>query len=69
MGFPDSSVVKNPPANAGDAGDMGSIPWKGWEYPLEKEMVSHSNILPWKIQWTEETGGLQPMGLQRVRHD
>ena len=40
-----------------------------WEDPLEKDMVTHSNILAWRIPWTEETGGLQSMGLQRVRHD
>ena len=32
-------------------------------------MATHCSILPWKILWTEEPGGLQPMGLQRVRHD
>ena len=36
----------------------------GWEGPLEKEMVTHSSILAWRIPWTEETGGLQPTGLQ-----
>ena len=41
----------------------------GWEDLLEKEMVTHSSILAWRIPWTEEPGGLQPMGLQRVRHD
>ena len=41
----------------------------GWEDPLEKEMATHSSILAWKISWTEEPGGLQSMGLQRVRHD
>ena len=41
----------------------------GWEDPLEKEMATHSNILAWKIPWTEEPGGLQSMGSQRVRHD
>ena len=40
-----------------------------WEDPLEKEMATHSSILAWKIPRTEETGMLQPMGLQRVRHD
>ena len=39
------------------------------EDPLEKEMATHSSTLPWKIPWTEEPGGLQSMGLQRVRHD
>ena len=41
----------------------------GWEDPLEEEMVTHSSILTWKIQWTKEPGGLQSMGSQRVRHD
>ena len=41
----------------------------GWEDALKKEMVTHSRIFAWKISWTEELDGLQPMGLQRVRHD
>ena len=41
----------------------------GWEDPLEEEIATHSNILAWKIPWTEEPGGLQSIGLQRVRHD
>ena len=41
----------------------------GWEDLLEKEMATHSNILAWKIPWTEKPGGLQSMGLQRVRQD
>ena len=41
----------------------------GGEDPLEKDMATHSSILVWKIPWTEEPGGLQSMGLQRVRHD
>ena len=36
----------------------------GQEDPLEKEMVTHSSILAWRIPWTEESGGLQPIGLQ-----
>ena len=40
-----------------------------WEDALEKEMATHSSILAWRIPWTEEPGGLQSMGLQRVRHD
>ena len=39
------------------------------ENPLEKEMATHSSILAWRIPWTEEPGGLQSMGLQRVRHN
>ena len=45
------------------------VPSLGWEDPLEKEMGTHSSILAWRIPWTEEPGGLQPMGLQRVRHN
>ena len=41
----------------------------GWEDALEEEMTTHSSILAWKISGTEEPGGLQSMGLQRVRHD
>ena len=41
----------------------------GWEDPLEKEMATHSSILAWRILWTEESGGPQSMGSQRVRHD
>ena len=41
----------------------------GWEDLLEKGMATHSNILAWRIPRTEEPGGLQPMGLQRVGHD
>ena len=40
-----------------------------WEDPLEKEMAAHSSTLAWKIPWTEEHGGLQSMGSQRVGHD
>ena len=41
----------------------------GGKEPLEEGMVTHSNILAWSIPWTEEPGGLQSMGSQRVRHD
>ena len=41
----------------------------GREDPLEEGMAIHSSILAWRIPWTEEPGGLQSMGLQRVRHD
>ena len=44
---------------------VGSL---GQEDPLEGEMATHSSVLAWSIPWTEEPGGLQPMGLQRVRH-
>ena len=64
MGFPGDLVVKNPPA-------MQEI-WVrslGQEVPLEEEMATHSSILAWGIPWTEEPGGLQSVGLQRVGHD
>jgi len=41
----------------------------GWEDPLEKEMVTDSSILAWRIPWTEKSGGLQTMRSQRVGHD
>ena len=41
----------------------------GQEDPLEKEMATHSSILSWRIPWIEEPGGLQSIGLQRVRHN
>ena len=40
-----------------------------WEDPLEKEMATHSSFLAWRIPWTEEPGGLQSLGSQRVRHN
>ena len=49
--------------------------WKTWvqslgrEDLLEEDMATHSSILAWRIPWTEEPGGLQSRGLQRVRHD
>ena len=56
--------VKKPPANTRDAG------WSlGWEEPLEEGMATYSRILTGKIPWTEEPGGLQFVGLQRVRPD
>ena len=55
-------MVKNLPANVGD---LDLIP--GQEDLLEKEMATHSHILAWEIPGTEELGGLQSMGLQRVR--
>ena len=55
-------MVKNPPASAGDVRDGGSVP--GWGRSLEEEMATHASILAWRIPWTEEPGGLQPMGSQ-----
>ena len=57
-------VVKNLPAV-----QKTRVRSLGWEDPLEKEMVTHFSILAWKISWTEEPGGLQSMGSQRVGHD
>ena len=42
---------------------------QGWEEPLEKGKATQSSVLAWKIPWTKEPGGLQTMGLQRVRTD
>ena len=53
-------VVKNPPVNAADLRDKGSIPnQQGGEDPLDKEMATHSSTVAWRIPWTEEPGGLQ----------
>ena len=41
----------------------------GWDDPLEKEMATHSSAVAWRIPWTEEPGGLQSIGSQRVRYD
>ena len=54
-------VVKNPPAKAGDIRDLGLIP--RCEDPLEEGMANHSSIHSCRIPWTEEPGGLQPIGL------
>ena len=61
--FPGDSVIKNPPAK--------QETWFQslcWEAPMEMEMATHSGILAWIIQWTEEPGGLQSIGSQRVRY-
>ena len=60
-------VVKNLPAYAGDMRDEGSI--FGWGRSLEEGMVTHSNILAWRIPWTEEPGRLQFIRSQRVAHN
>ena len=65
--IPGGSVVKNLPTSAGDTGDVAST--LGQEDPLEKEMATHSNILAWRIPWTEEPSGLHSMGSQKVRHN
>ena len=67
VGFPCDSVVKNLPA-VQKVEEMW-VQSLSQEDPLEQEMATHSSILAWKIPWTEEPGGLQSMGLQRVGHD
>ena len=62
-------VVKNPPANVGNTGSIPTNSDTGWEDPLEEDMATQSNILAWRIPWTEEPGGLQSRGSQRVIHD
>jgi len=57
-----AQVVKNLPAM-----QETWVQSLGWEDPLEKGMATHSSILAWRIPWTEETGRLQSMELQRVR--
>ena len=58
-------MVKNPPMQETQKSRVQSL---GYEDPLEEEMATHSSILAWKIPWTEETGELQSMESQRVRH-
>ena len=59
-----AQMVKNPPAMP------ETLLWfLGREDPLEKGEAAHSRILAWEISWTEEPGGLQSMGSQRIRHD
>jgi len=60
-------VVKNPPANAGDTGDV--VQSLGQEDSLEKETATHSSIFAWEIPWTEEPGRLESMGSKRLGHD
>ena len=60
-GFPSGSVVKNPPAL------QETQIWPlGWDDPLEEETATRCRTLAWRILWTEEPGGLQPIGSQRV---
>ena len=63
QGFSGGPAVKSPAASAGA---VGSIPGTG--NSLEKEMATHSSILAWEVPQTEEPGGLQSVGLQRVGH-
>ena len=64
MGFPGGSWVKNPPVT-----QEPQVQSLGLEDPLEEGMANHSDILAWRIPWTEEPGWLQSIGLQRVRHN
>ena len=59
-----AQLVKNSPAM-----QEARVQFLGWEVPLEKEMATHSSIPAWEISWTEEPGGLQSMGSQKVGHD
>ena len=63
-GFPGGSDGKESTWNAGDP-----VPNPGQEDPLEQGMATYSSILAWRLPRTEEPGGLQSMGLQRVRHN
>ena len=67
MGFPDGLGVKNLSANAGAAGDTGSIPESG-RFPREGNGNQLQLINARIIPWTKELVGLEAMGLQRVRH-
>ena len=67
LGFPSDSPLKNMPVMQ-DVLEMW-VQSLGQEDPMEKEMATHSSILPWKIPWTKEPGSLQSMGSQRVTHD
>ena len=63
LGFPGGSAVKNLPAV-----QETRVQSLSWEDSLEESRATHSSILAWRIPWTEEPGGLQSMGSQRVRH-
>ena len=60
-------MEKNLPVRAGDMRGEGWIPGAG--RCLEEGMATHSSTPDWRIPWTEEPGGLQSMGSQKVRHD
>ena len=67
ISFPSGSGVKNLPALQ-EVQEM-LVRSLGWEDPLEEGTATHSSILAWRIPWTEEPGGLQSIGLQRVGND
>ena len=64
-------MVKNLPGDTRDIQETQEtrVQFLGEEGPLEEGVATHSNILAWRIPWTEEPGGLQSMGSQRVGHD
>ena len=64
MGFPGGSECKESACNGGDPSST-----LGQEDTLEEGMATHSSILAWRISWTEKTGGVQSIGLQRVRYN
>ena len=66
-GFPSDQQVKNLPA-AQETQETG-VRARGREDPMEEGMATHSSILAWRIPWTDEPGGLQFMGSERVRQD
>ena len=59
--------VTNPPARLRDK--TRRFPPLGPEDPLKEDMATHSSVLAWRLPWTEEPGGLQSMGSQRVKHN
>ena len=67
MGFPGGASGKNPAAYAGDIRD--TVQSLGPEGPLEDGMATRSNILAWRMSWTEKTARLHSIVSQRVRHD
>ena len=68
MGFPDGGSGKEPTCQCRKCNET-RVRSLGQEDPLEKGMATHSSILAWRIPWTEEPGGLQSIGSQRVRHN
>ena len=68
MGFPGGAGGKEPVCQCRRHKRLGFDPWVG-KIPLEEGMATHSSILAWRIPWTEEYGGLQSIGSQRVGHD
>jgi len=64
---PVTPVVKNPPTK--QKPQKTWVQSLGWEDPLKEGMATHSSLLAWRIPWTEEPGGLQSMGSQRVGHN